>query len=286
MANFILASAIANLSITISVIVILSMAATFSLLFILYCRNKKRLISLGDEDERLKQEIGAGFEKYKKKKPEANFYSYLDRKNKIDLIYRITMDVISGIASCILLSIAITGLIFRSQGKQFFIGNTTYMTIETGSMSYKNTSNQNYEKLPNNQIEQYALIGISKVKEEEIKQFDIIAFKNDGIIYVHRVIQIKDIDGARLYTTQGDANSGSFSFEVDIPFDKIIGKYNGNQSLGLGVFLTYMQSETGIVAVLFAIGLLLVMDISSTYLLKCYKKREEFLEEELAAEYV
>lgn len=286
MTNLILASGIENLSVTISILVILSMAATFSLLFVLYCRNKKRLILLGDEDEKLKKEILDGFLKYKMKTPEGNLNQYIERKNRMDRIYKMTMDVLCGVVSVFLLAVAITGIVFRSLGKQFFIGNTTYMTIETGSMSFKNTANQYYESLPDNQIEQYAFIGIKKVKEEDIKQFDVVAFKSDGVIYVHRVIQIAEVDGKILYTMQGDANSGSFAFESGIPFENILGRYNGYHNVALGVFLTYMQSEIGIISILFAMALILVMDFSSTYLLKSYNKRKALVEEELNESYV
>lgn len=79
----------------------------------------------------------------------------------------------------------------------------------------------------------------------------------------------------------GDANDGSFSFEINMPFDKIEGVYSGYQSRGMGAFLSYIQSETGIVAIIFALCLVLVADLSEDLLAKKYKERYAHVAAEL-----
>ena len=43
-------------------------------------------------------------------------------------------------------------------------------------------------------------------KKQPIRNGQIIIFKSDGLQYVHRVIDIKDINGEIRYYTKGDAN--------------------------------------------------------------------------------
>lgn len=274
----ILSDSISIFSIIITTIVIICMTFAFSFLFWLYSKYKCKVIDLGGEDEKLTAELNKDYEVYcRKANVEASVEEFIEHKKKQNRLFRIITDIIYSLFILILFSLSCVALIFRVWGQQFYFGHTTYLTIQTGSMSKKNPVHQNLNQLPNNQIKQYALIGIDKVKEQDIKLYDIVAFKHEGAIYVHRVVQILESNGKRAYTTQGDANTGSFSFEIDIPFDNILGKYNGYQSIGLGVILTYLQSESGIIALIFAMLMLVIIDLSEVYITKCYKKRSNFI---------
>lgn len=279
----VLADSISALSLTITILVIVGMAVAFGLLFWLYSLNKKKLIDLGGEDSKLINTIQNDYNRYKAKNVDVSLNDFIISKNKKEKIARILMDVLSWCLIGFFLIITIIGLVFRSKGQQIYLGKTTYMTIQTGSMSEKNMAHPYFEQVPNNQIAQYSLIGIKKVAEEDLHSFDIVAFKVNGKVYVHRIIQILEVNGIRSYTTQGDANSGSLSFEIGLNYNQILGKYTGTKSLGMGVFLTYLQSNAGIIAFIFAMLLLFVIDISEMTLSKSYKKRMNYLIEQLAA---
>lgn len=277
------ADSISAFSITITVLVIICMTAAFSLLFWLYCRNKRRIIELGGEDAELGDYIEKEFAKYRLKKNQTalpeDFINYKKKQNKI---IRIVTDVIYGCIMLIILIIGCFALAFRAGGHQLYLGDTAYLAIQTGSMAEKNSAHPKYHELPDNQIAQYALIGIQRVAEEQdLQLYDIIAFHHGDAIYVHRIVQIIEAKDQRFYVTQGDANTGSFPFETEIVFDQIIGKYNGSQSLGWGIFFIYLESEAGIIALIFAMCLLLIIDLSEAYLSKTYKTRMEHIVQEL-----
>lgn len=265
-------------SMIITIIVILSMTVAFILMFLLYSSSKRKVIELGGEDNELIEKIEKDYQKYQEKcESSPTAIDFVERKKKKEKMFRILTDVVSWVIIFFILCFTCVALAFRIQGQQFYFGNTTLLSIQTGSMSEKNIDHKYYDELPNNQIQQYDMVGISKVEETDLKLYDIIAFKHEGVVYVHRIVQILEVDGKRVYTTQGDANTGSFPFETEITFDQILGKYNGFHNQSLGVFLIYLQSEVGIIALVFAMILLIVIDLSETYMARCYKKRSEYL---------
>ncbi len=57
---------------------------------------------------------------------------------------------------------------------------------------------------------------------------DIITFRRPdepNMIITHRIVEINDVDGVRLYTTKGDANDLSGDWETNFTEEYIIGKY-------------------------------------------------------------
>lgn len=143
-------------------------------------------------------------------------------------------------------------------------GNSGLVVISTGSMSEKNDSNDYlFENNLNNQFDAYDIIGVSKYDSvDEVKQYDVIAYKNiDGVIIVHRVIEIREENGQNVFITRGDANNTSdtnFQYENYLTFDNIIGYYNGTRIPLLGVFVIFLQSNAGIITII-AIGYCLIM---------------------------
>jgi len=55
---------------------------------------------------------------------------------------------------------------------------------------------------------------------------DIIVFNSDGKFdpIIHRIVEIRQVDGKRYYFTKGDHNLGSAEFEQSIPENKVIGR--------------------------------------------------------------
>ena len=136
-----------------------------------------------------------------------------------------------------------------------------------------------------NQIEQYSLIGIEKINEEDIKLYDVIAYKHDDVIYVHRVIKImENAEGVKLFTLRGDANSDSLTFELGVRYENIVGKYNGFSNYGLGVTLIYLQSNIGIVALLSGFLFLIMFDFSEERIENSYDSREVYIAKEIDSE--
>lgn len=177
-------------------------------------------------------------------------------------------------------------LAFKVNDQTLFIGNTSYITILTGSMEsiYEGNTYISDNNLTN-QIEQYSLIGIEKINEEDIKLYDVIAYKHDDVIYVHRVIKImENAEGVKLFTLRGDANSDSLTFELGVRYENIVGKYNGFSNYGLGVTLIYLQSNIGIVALLSGFLFLIMFDFSEERIENSYDSREIYIAKEIDSE--
>jgi len=67
------------------------------------------------------------------------------------------------------------------------------------------------------------IVAVSEPKN--LKTGDIIIFEaGEKHPLIHRIVEIKNIDGKIIYETKGDNNSGQLSSEKDISEDKIIGK--------------------------------------------------------------
>lgn len=268
------AKTLEKISFIVALCVVIGMTIVFSALFYSSSKHKIKLIHHGIEDENIKRIIYSGFEKDKKSKNVAEYaMKYNENENKLKLI----SDIIYNLVFLFFLGVIIFSASFRCQGEEFYLGNTTYLIIQTNSMETKNPSHLYYEDLPNNQIEQLSLVGISKVKQKDLKLYDIIAFRYDDKIYVHRIVRISEKDGVLYYTTQGDANGGTLTFETDLTFDKIIGKYNNFQSIELGLLLTYFESNIGIISLLFGLLFVAFVGIFDGKVQKKYVWRIEIL---------
>lgn len=269
------------IALVISILVILGLVIVFCFLFFLYSFYKKKQIKYGFEDKELNDEITSTLYKTNKQNlsRNENLITYKDviaREKSITSKLHIVMDVVSGVIIAFLLAIFITGLTYRINNDNLFIGNTTYMTILTSSMEEKNEDNDyllTYDL--NDQITQYSLIGIDKINsEDDIELYDILAYKHDDIVIVHRVVEIKENDkGETIYRLQGDSNPFSLNYEKELTFDDFIGKYNGYQNYGLGVTLTYIKSNIGIIAILGAAIFLFLATYAEEMINNEYKTR-------------
>ncbi len=135
----------------------------------------------------------------------------------------------------------------RAQGNYFPWGSDTLMVIRSNSMATVNPSNTYIEEysLYNQFSKGDILILSKKPAEEDIKQYDIIAFKDQrtGLTMVHRIKEIRSEDGIIHYLTRGDANNVS---DIYLPtYEDIIGKYTNVRFVGLGWFILFIQSSFG-----------------------------------------
>lgn len=66
------------------------------------------------------------------------------------------------------------------------------------------------------------VVVIKKANADNLKQGDIITFKQNGETITHRIVQIDDIEDGKLYITKGDNNN--VQDEQGLRFDQIEGK--------------------------------------------------------------
>ena len=177
-------------------------------------------------------------------------------------------NIISKVISYTLLSVVLIGfgisVYSRFANNNLLFGNEGYVVISSGSMSKRNEVNTYLDEYHlNNQFNTYDIINIRKYnKQEDVKLYDVIAFKgDDGNIYVHRIISIDTKDNT--YITRGDSNSASDPnqlYKGNLTYNKIIGYYTDKKINTLGIFVIFLQSNSGIITIVSIIYCVIMFD--------------------------
>lgn len=115
---------------------------------------------------------------------------------------------------------------------------------------------------------------------------DIITFRKPdepNMIITHRIVEINDVDGVRLYTTKGDANDISGDWETNFQEDYIIGKYLSKSAI-IGNIYSFVFAGgisvifIAIIIIFVTIGGMELFNIINT--LSSTKKKEQLEEKE------
>jgi len=107
------------------------------------------------------------------------------------------------------------------------------------------------------------LVIVRKIdSDKSLKNGDIIAFRtSDNYVVTHRIVETKDENGKRYFTTKGDNNKSN---DMDpVAFDKIEGVYVTKYSK-LGNFVLFIQKPIGFVVIMIIILLIGVILIIVT----------------------
>ena len=127
------------------------------------------------------------------------------------------------------------------------------------------------------------LIVIEKTDPYSLKEGDVICYLLSGQAVTHRIDAVKDLgDGTKEYITKGDANQAQ-DREAVHP-DQIQGIWNGVRFAGVGNFVIFLSSPTGMILfIILPIAVLIMVDgIKRWRDDKREKARTDQLEEELA----
>ena len=236
------------LSLVVTIICLISFCLVFTFLFRHYYLNNIKEIKDGREDFDL-------IEYYK------------EEKNKEDEKKEKTKKIVSKVVNYSFLGLLIVVFGFSVYSRFFnnnlIFGDSGFIVISSGSMSEKNSANTYLESNNlNNQFDTYDIIGINKYQSiEDISLYDVVAFYgDDGTIYVHRIIEINDDN---TFVTRGDSNATSDTnrlYDGYLEAENIIGYYNNNRVPLLGIFIIFLQSNSGIITILSIVYCLLMFD--------------------------
>ena len=128
------------------------------------------------------------------------------------------------------------------------------------------------------------IVVVKEIAEEEIKKNDIIAFKDNGIVITHRVIEIIDNDGSGItkYITKGDNNNVKDNGYVI--GSQIEGIYKFRIE-GLGNLAIFLQTPIGMLVCLsIPFGMLLLIQMSDNKKIQEEQKKKYKKEKELEKE--
>lgn len=193
------------------------------------------------------------------------------KDSKAKKTFKIIMDVFF-----IILIVFIAGfnIYNKVNNNLIVINNTSYVTLASGSMSYKNEANTYLkENKLDNQLKTFSLIGLNKIEDatKEVKLYDICAYisKKTNKLTIHRVIDIEvRSDGITYYTFRGDANSSSDYYLVKDT--EILYKYNDYVSYPLGLLVSFINSYVGLFVIIYIF-------ISIYYINRTYHKMDELV---------
>lgn len=236
------------ISLVVTIVCLLSFSIVFTFLFRYYYITNIKEINEGHSDVDL-LELAKEEETINKSK-----------KKKVT-------NIMSKVISYLLLSVVLFGfgisVYSRFANNNLILGNEGYVVISSGSMSKRNERNDYLDEYHlNNQFNTYDIINIRKYdKQEDVKLYDVIAFKgDDGNIYVHRIIEINDDN---TYVTRGDSNSASDPnqlYKGNLTYNKIIGYYTNKKINSLGIFVIFLQSNSGIITIISIIYCVMMFD--------------------------
>lgn len=262
---------LSTLVLIVSAISLVCFAIVYICIFSFYYFNRKKCIENKLEDNEVIKILDKDVEKYdKKKNKKLSFIDTYYKRKKRKKVGNIISNSIVGVFLVALIGFFVWATVMKSNDQITYFGDKTYLVVQTSSMASINDNNKylkdgsidSKDKM-NTRISQYAFIGIDKFKsEDQIKVYDIVAFRMDDKIIVHRVysISIGEKDGHKLFTFRGDANPASMSGEINVTSDRIVGVFDGYQNQVLGSIVIYIQSGTGLISV-FAIAIVLMVYI-------------------------
>lgn len=179
----------------------------------------------------------------------------------------------SWVALAALLSIFVTGIIYKANGQMFSVSNNVALVIKTGSMS--DFYNEEVAEANNNdrhlQFDAGDICIFNKVSNDsELTIGDVYGYKYKGRIITHRLVSVKD----NLYRFRGDNNSG---FDTYIARESIIYHYTGNKAKGVGSVVLYAQSYFGIFSLVGVIAVMVMSEVVNSKIEKMTKGRAKDL---------
>ena len=129
-------------------------------------------------------------------------------------IFKVVKTVIYYVALAIVVPLFLFSLYSKIVNNVLMIGGRNLMVVASPSMSVINESNKYVnENNLTNQFDQYDIIYLEKIEDPSmLSKYDVICFKNEkDINIIHRIREIKVIDGELRYVTRGDANKSDAS---------------------------------------------------------------------------
>lgn len=149
------------------------------------------------------------------------------------LVIGIILCIVFGFMLLSNLTIIVKGAIYPDSPPSVL--GVTPLVVQSGSMS---------GNAPDH-IEVGDLVLIDKVDTQDLKEGDIIAFKDKNILVTHRIKSIdKDENGKLLFTTKGDANNVEDANPV--ADDNVVGIYE-QRIPKIGNFAMFLQQPLGMV---------------------------------------
>lgn len=236
-----------------------SFAVLFTILYKTYANSQIEEIKSGKRDIEIIDEVIRNRDK-----------KIIKRKK----ILKVVKTVVYYAALAIVVPLFLFSLYSKIVNNVLMIGGRNLMVVASPSMSEINDANKYVqENNLTNQFDQYDIIYLEKIADPTmLSKYDVICFKNDkGINIIHRIREIKVIDGELRYVTRGDANKSDDSYSPK--FEDIVGRYTGKKIDGIGIFIIFLQSGAGIITIVSLVYCLVMIDRNAEKINKVQRER-------------
>ena len=186
-----------------------------------------RLITCGEEDQKI-------LEEYKKSKTKKGAHK----------VAKIFDYVLSGVVCFAFVAMLIGSMAIRCTENFKCDKIPNYRVVKTGSMAETNEKNTYLTKNGiDNHLQIFDLIKTEKLPaEEDLKLYDIVVYEVDGMMIVHRIIEIEEPNenhpDCRHFRLQGDAVEAPDRFPV--LYEQMRAIYTGERIPFIGSFIMFM----------------------------------------------
>lgn len=228
-----------------------------------------RSIKAGLEDEKIKIEY---FSTTAKRKSKA--LSIMDK-------------AFSAIIFVCLFAIFIGAMFVNVSKKTYVTDVPRFQVVASESMSQKNPKNKYLkENNLNDQFDMFDIIVTHKLPaESELKQYDIVVYEVDGILVIHRIVNIEEPNekhpNERHFLLQGDNVSSPDTFPV--LYSQMRAIYRGDKIPFVGSMVMFFQSPAGYLCMLLVVFSTIVSPIVDKILYNAKMNRLRVLLALLAA---
>lgn len=249
------------ISIIITFVGVASFAIVFTILYNSYTKSQISEIKSGKNDILLIDEV---------------IYEGQEKIIQRRRITRIIKNIIFTIAMIIIIPLFAFSIFNKITNSNIILGNHSLMAVASGSMSEKHADNDYlFTNNLNNQFAKYDIIVLEKVKQGDLKLYDVIAYKNDkGTNIIHRIVRINS-DGT--FVTKGDASGSGKEDAYNPSYDDIIGRYTSKKIGGIGIIIQFFQSYAGFITIVSLVYCLFVIDYLTNKITKAQEERTKKL---------
>ncbi|MBR2870590.1 MAG: hypothetical protein IKB98_04360 [Clostridia bacterium] len=238
-------------------LIIFALLTTLAVVIIvIVAKQTLKLIKLGNEDQKIIKE-----EKKKKKKKLSKTFDY----------------VVTGLLSLIFIFFFCSSMYINCVQNTYFENAPTYKVVKTDSMARRNEKNEYlFDNDLNDQIQAFDLIATYKLpKEKDLKLYDIVVYEVDGVLLVHRIVEIeepnKNHPNERYFRCQGDSIDRPDRFPVK--YSQMKGIYRGERVPFIGSFVLFLQSPAGWLCILLVAVAVISTPILDVKISKAKKER-------------
>ena len=169
----------------------------------------------------------------------------------------------------LLLSLFITGLVYKTRGENLTIGDQTVLVIKTDSMSdfFDDTTAESFNHDRHLQFDAGDICFFEE--KTDLVKGEVYGYKYKDIIITHRLIEIYEDTGYCKF--KGD-NCGLADSLVQM--DNVVYHYTGHKIPGLGAFVLYAQSLFGLWSLSGIIGVMISTEVVYYKINGINKKRD------------